>query len=135
MREVRPLKYIIKPFDVVERGAVSNNAGLTQQTDTKFAEQLPTRDALVVEDMDNVVVPCPCWERDAQVHGSKKFEQVGVDTALKLLQSSITCAALHPRSVLVICDLNVLTGAFSARIPEAHPRGGGPHAVVRRRQQ
>ena len=129
VREQRPLNYpvrIIKGFQDSDWDAVWKNVGLVQNTYTAFAEQLATRDMLVVEDLDEAAVPSSCWEREAQVHGAKKAEQLGVDAALKLLQSMISGAALPPRSVLLICDPNLLTGDFVRAFLKIIPEVGVP---------
>ena len=115
VREQRPLNYpvrIIKGFQDSDWDAVWKNVGLVQNTYTAFAEQLAT--------------PSSCWEREAQVHGAKKAEQLGVDAALKLLQSMISGAALPPRSVLLICDPNLLTGDFVRAFLKIIPEVGVP---------
>ena len=60
VREQRPLNYpvrIIKGVQDSDWDAVWKNVGLVQNTYTAFAEQLATRDMLVVEDLDEAAVP------------------------------------------------------------------------------
>ena len=105
---------IIKGFQDSEWDAVWNNVGLVQNTYSAFAAQV------------QLATPSSCWEREAQVHGAKKAEQLGVDAALQLLQSMISGAALPPRSVLLICDPNLLTGDFVRAFLNIIPEVGVP---------
>ncbi|CAK0897612.1 unnamed protein product [Prorocentrum cordatum] len=79
---------------------------------TKEVQQLPGKKMKVVEDLSADSLPPSTDGRGSYVHGASKFQQVGVEASVALLQSLTDGANLEGIKAVLILDLNVRTGDF-----------------------
>ena len=87
------------------------NCALLCRGRTDPAYQVPARDMLIIEDMDEKALPTSYDDSaDCTVQSGKKFEQVGVDAAHKVLQSAFEGVEFDGRKAIVIADVSLGVG-------------------------
>lgn len=70
---------------------------------TEPAKQVPNKQLIMVEDLSEESLPSADSER---VQGGRRFEQLGEDAAMKLLQATIDTVDFGERTMLVLVDVS-----------------------------
>ena len=118
-RDSRPLNLvgrIVVPAVVDERlESCWKSCALLRTMRTEESDQVKPCDMVVIEDLDVDTLPANCSGTDLSNHrsnsaprGAKKWEQLGVDTCTKILDSTIDGAA--QTGVVAVVDLHMGTG-------------------------
>ena len=86
------------------------NCALLCRGRTDPAYQIPAREMLIIEDMDEKALPTSYEDSECLVQSGKKFEQVGVDACHKVLNSAFEGVEFDGRKAIVIADVSLGVG-------------------------
>ena len=113
MRDSRPLNYngriVLGPTTPDE--FVWKPCSLIQKGRTEPATMLHARDMVIVENIASDALPASTDGSASTVQGAKKFEQIGVDGSLKIMDSVLDGVDFSDgRLALCWCEMNLTTG-------------------------
>ena len=115
-RDSRPLTYpgrAVVGVAVEEKDWLFRSCSLIRDGRAAPAEQLAATNMLRVEDPDPDALPAGSTMAD--VTGARKYEQVGPNAFLKVLEACLEGTQLEGKSGLIICDLHLGVGdSFNA---------------------
>ena len=126
-RETRPLTFdgrLVTSKDLDDSSPCTKSQ-LWQQSNTDKAKQLVNRDMQQIEDVTEGALPTKCDPRWRVTNGNK-WQQLGEDASVKLLQAFMKDVSYNDRGANVVVDLNMDVGDnFDAFLQLVQDDGGG----------
>ena len=110
-RETRPLTFdgrLVTSKDIDDNSPCTKSQ-LWQTSNTDKAKQLVTKDMQQIEDVTEGALPAKCDPRWRVTNGNK-WQQLGEDASVKLLQAFMTDVSYNDRCANVVVDLNMDVG-------------------------
>lgn len=116
-RDSRPLNYrgrvLLGATGSSGKDSIFASSMLYQEGRTEMATQVHTKDMIAVEDTSETALPSTTDDSaEAWAQGAKKFEQIGSDAYLKLIEAVLGKVSLPGRGAVFLLDLTLGTGGL-----------------------
>ena len=120
LRDSRPLTYkgrLAMPLGFKESELFFKGCQLMQEGRTNPAMQLAARDMITVEDVGAGALPACVEDAEATIQGARKFEQIGLSAAERILEACLDKVEMTSKGALFLVDLHPVVGnCFDAMV-------------------